>query len=297
VTPDAANASGAERENLYARRDDVPALADCYFYHTTDVPGHGTIEGEWDLRGGVDAYLGDEPVQGRRVLEVGTASGFLCFEMERRGAEVVAYDLSSATPWDIVPYAGLDLEAVRAQRAEHIARINASWWFCHNAYRSAARVVYGAAAQIPAAIGRVDLCTFGSVLLHLRDPLSALQGAAALRPDTIVVTDLVRRRRVGFLPERPSQRRSALFVPNGEIAEPIDTWWSFSPSSIANLLAIVGYRTERVVRHAQRYRGSLMPMFTVVAKRNLDVTLSSSKGEGRRRETNDRLRNAVLPSL
>lgn len=259
--------SGDGRNGQYAERTDVPALADCYFYHTMELPGHGLVTGEWDLRAGVDAYLGHQTVRGKRVLEVGTASGFLCFEMERRGAEVVAYDLSSATPWDIVPFHGMDMPSIMSGRAEHIARLNNSWWLSRDAFGSAARVVYGSVSSIPAAIGPVDLCTFGAVLLHVRDPLLALENVAKLSPKTIVVTELARRRRFGIAPERPSQRRSALFVPNGETGEPHETWWSFTPESISNLLSIIGYQTTRVVRHAQPYRARSLPMFTVVASR------------------------------
>jgi predicted nicotinamide N-methyase len=38
----------------------------------------------------VDPYLGNFDFVGKRVLDVGAASGFLTFEMEKRGAEVVA---------------------------------------------------------------------------------------------------------------------------------------------------------------------------------------------------------------
>src|SRR5262249_7054365 len=76
---------------------------DCYFYHTMEIPGHGLVEGEWDLRAAADAYLGGVDFRGRRVLEIGTASGFLCFTMERRGAEVVAFDLSPEHAPDLIP--------------------------------------------------------------------------------------------------------------------------------------------------------------------------------------------------
>ena len=256
-----------EENSPYAPDRDPPALDDCYFYHTMDVPGYGLMTGEWDLREGVDDYLGHESVRGLRVLEVGTASGFLCFEMERRGADVVAYDLSSSTPWDIVPFARLDLAEIASRRAAHIVKMNNSWWLCRHAYRSAARVAYGTVYSIPGTIGQVDLCTFSAVLLHVRDPLLALQNATTLNPRTIVVTELSRRRKLGLLPERPSQRRSPLFVPDAAKAEPVETWWSFTPESISNLLSIVGYRTSRVIQHSQRYRGRLMQMFTVVANR------------------------------
>ncbi|MDQ6943466.1 MAG: hypothetical protein M3169_13250 [Candidatus Eremiobacteraeota bacterium] len=254
----------------YAAPIDVADIAACYFYHTMDVPGHGVVTGEWDLRGGVDDYLGHEDVAGKRVLEIGTASGFLCFEMERRGADVVAYDLSATQSWDIVPYAGLDLAQELPRRREHITRLNKSWWFNHRALGSRANVVYGTVYAIPQSIGPIDLCTFGAILLHVRDPFLALQNAAALRPATIVVTELAQRRSplsALSLLAGPARRRSPLFLPNARRGEPRDAWWSFSPESISNMLAILGYTTERDVRHAQSYKSRRTPMFTVVAHR------------------------------
>jgi hypothetical protein len=253
---------------LYAERTDEPALPDCYFYHTMDVPGYGTLAGEWDLRNGVDAYLGHEPVAGKRVLEIGTASGFLCFEMERRGANVVAFDLDPSGSWDIVPYAGYDVAGMAADRAAHIAKINNAWWLAHKAFNSSARMLYGSVYEIPDAIGNIDVCTFGAILLHIREPLRALERAAVLRPATIIVTEMERRHRFGFLPERRSQRRSPLFLPNAARTAPLETWWSFSAESIVNLLGIIGYSTARIERHEQPYRGAATKMFTIVAHRD-----------------------------
>lgn len=69
------------------------ALADCDFYHSMISPGVGKIIGLWDLRQTVDDYLGRIDFAGKRVLEIGPASGFLAIEMERRGADVVAVEL------------------------------------------------------------------------------------------------------------------------------------------------------------------------------------------------------------
>jgi SAM-dependent methyltransferase len=256
-----------ELEPPYAAPIRVTDISECYYYHTMDVPGHGVVTGEWDLRGGVDDYLGHEDVAGKRVLEIGTASGFLCFEMERRGAEVVAYDLSAEQSWDIVPYAGLDSSDEVARRSEHITRLNKSWWFNRHAFGSRAKAVYGTVYAIPTAIGPVDLCTFGAILLHLRDPCLALQNAAALRPATIVVTEMAPRRSPLSLAAGPARRRSPLFLPNAAKGEPRDAWWSFTPETVANMLAILGYGTGRVVRHAQLYANRGTPMFTVVARR------------------------------
>src|ERR1700716_716011 len=84
----------ASKDKIFATPQKVEDVADCYFYHTMEVPGHGVIKGrDWDLRSGVDEYLGKVAFAGQRVLEIGPASGFLTFEMEKRGADLVAVEV------------------------------------------------------------------------------------------------------------------------------------------------------------------------------------------------------------
>ena len=73
---------------LYASPRNVQNLSDCFFYHTMELPGIGVVEGQWDLRGRLDDYLGGVPLVGRRVLDVGSASGFLSFEMEKKAPKL-----------------------------------------------------------------------------------------------------------------------------------------------------------------------------------------------------------------
>ena len=49
---------------------------------------------------------------GKRVIDIGPASGFLSFHMERRGAQVVCIEPQMETFWDLVPRAGVDLDAI-----------------------------------------------------------------------------------------------------------------------------------------------------------------------------------------
>src|SRR2546426_5232006 len=121
-----ASQSGVSRNmvtSLYASPRAIDDANDCYFYHTMDIPGHGLVRGEWDLRKGVREYLGGVDFKGKRVLELGTASGFLCFHMEKEGAEVVAYDLSEDQSWDVVPFARGDTSKVIAARKAHIRKL------------------------------------------------------------------------------------------------------------------------------------------------------------------------------
>ena len=127
--------------SVYVEPRTVTDLEECYFYHSMEIPGYGLVEGPWDLRGGVDDYLGNVDLNGKRVLEVGTASGFLCFTMEGRGADVVAYDLSDQQSWDVVPYSQYDHESFDTERREHLRKLNNSWWLAHGAFESSAKVV------------------------------------------------------------------------------------------------------------------------------------------------------------
>jgi hypothetical protein len=73
------------RSPRFAEPEYVADLGGCWFYHSMDLPGIGEVQGHWDLRPTVDAYLGRIDFAGKRVLDVGTASGYLSFAMEEPG--------------------------------------------------------------------------------------------------------------------------------------------------------------------------------------------------------------------
>jgi len=155
-----------------------------------DLPGYGEVGTEWDLRGGEESYLGGVSFHGKRVLELGTASGHLCRYMEGKGAEVIGFDLPVEGSWDLVPFAELDLSSYRVGMKNHIETLKNGWWFTHSLMESRARVVYGNIYDVPAEIGPVDIATFGSILLHLRDPFQALHSALRLTREMVIVTEL-----------------------------------------------------------------------------------------------------------
>ncbi|NCC50202.1 MAG: hypothetical protein EOM20_03205 [Spartobacteria bacterium] len=243
---------------IYAPPRRIENLEECYFYHTIDLPGHGVIEGEWDLRAGVDEYLGHVPLDGRRVLEVGTANGFLCFAMEARGAEMVAYDLSDEYDWDIVPFGGGIAEDLRRERKQRIRQLNNAWWLTHRLMNSRAKVCYGTAYTIPEAIGPVDIATFGCILLHLRDPFLALQRAAALARDTIIVTDVM----PGW--GDPNNKLPMTFIPDPAQPQMNDSWWYLSPEQVSRFLGVLGYPHTTITYHQQPFKDGRVPLYTVV---------------------------------
>lgn len=276
---------------LFATPRHVSDIADCYFYHTMDLPGYGRVGGEWDLRGGEDAYLGHVPLQGKRVLELGTASGFLCRYMESKGASVVGFDLSSEHSWDLVPFAKFDITSYASALKAHVEKLKNGWWFAHRLLDSEASAVYGNIYALPKEIGAVDISTFGALLLHLRDPFHALFNAVQLTRETVIVTEIHPEQPVGSSTGSPnaawlrtglkqlikrllrlpiSAHPGALyFLPNyrGDDPNMAVTWWSFPPAVICEMLGTLGFERTAVTDHLQLFQGKKMRMYTVVGQR------------------------------
>lgn len=255
---------------IYASAREDLTLDECYFYHTMDIPGVGTVQGEWDIRGHERDYLGYLDLRGKRVLEIGTASGFLCFYMEQQGAEVVAYDLSDRDSWDIVPYGARsagELAKLVSDRRRHIALLNNGYWYAHKALRSRARVVYGSVYEVPEEIGPVDVVTFTSILLHVRDPFLAMAAASRLARESLVVTEMVREQLQASEPTGGGSLPYMRFLPDAEKLEPWETWWSLTPQIICRFAEVLGFRDTSVQYFEAPSRWRIERMFSVVAHR------------------------------
>ena len=91
--------------SLLAASRFVDRLEDCFFYHAMELPGLGLIPAHWDLRGRFADYIGGIDVAGKSVLDVGTATGFLSFEAEKRGASrVLSFDQLDGAEQRFLPF-------------------------------------------------------------------------------------------------------------------------------------------------------------------------------------------------
>lgn len=249
--------------SIYAAPPQAVSLDQCYFYHSMDLPENAEVTGEWDLRGQVDDYLGHFDFQGCRVLDVGAASGALSFHIEQRGAEVVSFDLSEDHDWDLVPFAGNDNAARRADRRRHLRRINNGYWYCHRAYQSSARMVHGVVYDIPQAIGPVDVAVYGSILLHLRDPFLALENGARLATEAMIVADVSPWGRLASRFRKTPRFMPSHRKPNGII----DGWYRLPPLLVQEYLAILGFPNATVRWRRFRYGARDIPIYTIIARR------------------------------
>jgi hypothetical protein len=256
--------------NVFATPQSVASIDDCFFYHTMQVPGYGVRPGQWDLRNTIDDYLGQMNFKNKRVLDVGTADGFISFHVEKQGAESIGYDLSEQDAWDTIPFAQYDYkQSVLASKAL-IKKLNNAFWFSHHALDSKAKMVYGTVYTIPREIGPVDVSIFGSILLHVRDPFAALQSALAITTETVVVAELLRGDWLSYVLRRLGLPHMH-FLPDFNKIEPKDTWWYLSPAAIIRMVGALGFEDTRIHYHTQQYGAwgnyARMPYYTVIARR------------------------------
>jgi SAM-dependent methyltransferase len=147
------------------------------WYHVLELAPGEVTDGWFDLRPYVKHYGLPERMDGMRALDVGTWDGFWAFEMERRGAEVVALDVDRMEQLDWPPRlrperfpdeprgGGFELaKEILGSRVERVA--------CP---------IYDATAEELG--GTFDLVFCGAVLIHLRDAFLAVERIAALCGD------------------------------------------------------------------------------------------------------------------
>ena len=149
------------------------------WYHTIELAPGEVVDGMFDMRPYVDEYRLPERMDGMRALDVGTFDGFWAFEMERRGAEVVALDLDYESQIDFPARRrpatpdrrrGEGFEIARRLLGSDVRRVGGS--------------IYDATPEKLG--GRFDLVLCGLVLIHLRDQVLALERIAGLCSGTFV---------------------------------------------------------------------------------------------------------------
>ncbi len=236
--------------------DDVLAL-DHHWYHCVDLGDGRSTPGWIDLRGVVDVPGLPPSLTGQRALDVGTYDGFWAFELERRGAAVTALDIDEIPPPD-TPLAhragvaaqalgrdpGKGFRALKALRGSTVERV------CLDVYDLTPEAVGGP----------VDLVFLGAMLLHLRNPVGALERVLpVLRPGGRLVL---------FEPVdvRLSRRKEPLarFL----AYDTTWTWWYPNRACLAQWARTAGFRDVTVgrsvdVRPADGPRQRLVPVTAV----------------------------------
>ena len=153
--------------------------AEIDWYHTIELAPGLETEGVFDLRPYLHRYGLPERMDGMRALEVGTFDGFWAFEMERRGAAVTRSTFATTATSTIRRAAGPRPSPSAPRGPGSRSRAEA---FGSNVERREISVY----EATPEELGTFDLVFCGSVIIHLRDQVLALERIAALCDDVFV---------------------------------------------------------------------------------------------------------------
>ena len=196
------------------------------WYHTLELAPGVETTGMFDHRPVLDRYILPPSCAGLRCLDVGTMDGFWAFEMERRGAsEVVAADVDSPDDldWPVLyrpKVPSTELDETKAARFE-LAR---------TALGSKVERVIRSVYQLDRDLGEFDLVFCGDLLIHLKDPVSALEGIRRVCRGSAVICNPTTSFRFG--------RGRALAEFDG-----IDEfqWWALSTEAMERMMRAAGF--------------------------------------------------------
>lgn len=228
--------------------DDVRAevAANPLWYHTIDVAPGVTTPGWFDLRPIVDRMPWPD-VRDKRCLDVGTYDGFLAFELERRGAaEVVALDIADHADWDWPP-------RYRARGAEYLRGVagekGRGFEVARQALGSRVERRLGSVYDLDRErFGAFDVVVCGDLLLHLRDPMRALEAIRSVCAGVFLSAEQI------DVPLTIAHPRRAAFYLNGDDAQ----WLIPNLAAHARMIHVAGFDLERRSRYAIPY-GSAHP--------------------------------------
>ncbi len=208
------------------------------WYHTLELPGGTVTPGWFDLRGQVDRLPWPD-VRGKRCLDVATYDGFYAFELERRGAaEVIATDISDHESWDWPA-------PIRAQAGEQLAKLagekGRGFEVAHQLLSSNVEKrelnVYDLS---PEELGMFDVVICGSLLLHLRDPVRALEAIRSVCHGWFLSIEAVSLTLTALLPRRPAAELSS--------DDNRCQWWTANAAGHRRMVEVAGFEVVEARR-------------------------------------------------
>jgi len=210
--------AAAESAAARALREGVSRLN---WYHSIALPEGIVTPGEFDHA----PYLAHYPIparlDGMRALDVATFDGYWAFEFERRGAaEVVALDIGAVGEGDLQP-------ALRARTDPDILShaTGAGFRFAKEALGSKVRrEVLSVYELSPERVGTFDFVFCGDLLLHLMNPVKALERIRSVLKGEAIFVDC-------FSPHLPGKTAEY----RGGSTRCV--WWSVSLDCLQQMIA------------------------------------------------------------
>jgi tRNA (mo5U34)-methyltransferase len=188
------------------------------WYHSIELPDGSVIPGLQtlaQLRERIARYPIPQDLRGKRVLDIGAWDGWFSFEMERRGATVVAVDSARQETF-------FEARRLLNSKVEYIVED-----VCHLSPRD---------------IGTFDIVLFFGVLYHLKHPLLALERVCELTRDLACVESLVIDD-----PPQPAAIPLLEFYENTELGGQFDNWCGPNTACLLAFLRTAGFVNPELI--------------------------------------------------
>ena len=213
---------------------DLKVALEREWYHTIELAPGVLTPGWFDTRRIAPTLPWPGSLNGKRCLDVATFDGFWAFEMERRGAaEVHAIDVLDPRSWDWPVAATDDTVAAIAARKEEGRGFDVA----HRALGSRAMFRELSVYDLdPADVGEFDFVYVGSLLIHLRDPVRALERVRTICRGQLLIADNID---VSLTLLHP-RRAVASFDGDGR-----PWWWKVNAAGLARMVRSAGFEIER----------------------------------------------------
>lgn len=213
------------------------------WYHTIELPNGAVTPGQFDHRALLPHYGLPPDLSHKRALDVATFNGYWAFEMERRGANVTAVDLDDPTDWDYPTLA----RGFAPERATS-APIGRGFEIAANALGSKVQRLGRSVYSLdPQEMGTFDFVHAGDLLVHLRDPLTALERIRSVCTGEFLLSDGI-----------DLQATCGTFGPTMQYLGGWDdvVWWVPSLDALLQLVidaGFVGVRVNAIYNLAKTY--------------------------------------------
>lgn len=237
-----------------------PGLADLVcgreWYHTIELAPGLETPGWFDTRTIVGKLPFPRSMRGMRCLDVGTFDGFWALHMEASGAaEVLCIDLLDPLGWDLPLDSSRELIDILEQRKQG----GRGFEIVTDALGSSViRQECSVYDLSPARVGTFDFVYFGSLLLHLRDPVGALEAVRSVCRGQMLLVDAIDPYLTLLHPRRAVAHFDGLGRP---------WWWKPNLFGLARLIKSAGFQVVASPRQVYIPAGAGQP------KRRLDPRL------------------------
>jgi tRNA (mo5U34)-methyltransferase len=210
-------------------------LGELSFYHSIDVAEGVTTKGWWDLRHALP-LIPFPDLRGARCLDIGTWDGFYAFELERRGAkEVLALDLPDVSQIDYPPEVRADASFDATDEGR-----NVGFHLLRELIGSSVNFHPGNIYDLnPEDVGTFDVVVMGSLLLHLRDPVRALDAVRRIVAPHGALLSIDYIHPAAHL----RSRRRPIFELRGQGTD--FQWWLAGDAGYRHLLHVGGFEVDR----------------------------------------------------